>query len=58
MKNREYRFLTEKHPFINDAKCCKCKHEVALTMDHYVSGKTYGFMQTELKNRNTTLHDE
>ena len=43
MKNREHRFLTEKHPFINDAENAKYEHEVALTMDHHVSGNTYGF---------------
>ena len=44
--------LIEKHPFINDAKCCKMKHEVmALTMDQYVSGKTYGFHANRIENR-------
>ena len=43
MKNREHRFLTEKHPFINDAENANYEHEVALTMNHYVSGNTYGF---------------
>jgi len=58
MKNREHRFLTEKHPFINDAKCCKMKHEVALTMNHYVSGNTYGFHADKIKTEIITLPDE
>jgi hypothetical protein len=53
MKNREHRFLTEKHPFIYDAEMLQImKHEVALTMDHYVSGNTYGFHANKIENRN------
>ena len=58
MKNREHRFLTEKHPFINDAEMQIYEHEVALTMNHYVSGNTYGFHAYKLKTRNITLQVE
>jgi hypothetical protein len=55
MKNREHRFLTEKHPFINDAENANYEHEVALTMNHYVSGNTQGFHADKIKNRKITL---
>ena len=59
MKNRERRFCSQKHPFITDAKLLQNEtHEVALTMDQYVSGKTYGFHANKIKPRNTTLPDE
>jgi hypothetical protein len=51
--------LLQKHPFINDAKCCKMKHmrwPLQWTITFWA--KRMAFMQTELKNRNTTLHDE
>jgi hypothetical protein len=55
MKNREHRFLTEKHPFINDAEMQIYEHEVALTMNHYVSGNTYGFHANKIEKQETLL---
>jgi hypothetical protein len=34
------------------------EHEVALTMDHYVSGNTYGFHADKIKAEIITLQDE
>ena len=58
MKNREHRFLIEKHPLLMMQKSCKFKHEVALTMNHYVSGNAYGLHAYKIKNRKILLFKE
>ena len=39
-------------------RTCKFKHEVALTMDHYVSGNAYGFHAHKIKTRKILLFQQ
>ena len=58
MKTEDPAFNAEKLPFFIEAVKENYTHEVALTMNHYVSGKTWGFHANKTENRKILLFEQ